>query len=249
MEKGQRYQHFILLLSFGVLVITGFALKYPETWFAQALPVREEMRGIIHRIAGVILIGVSLYHLGYIVFTRTGRRLFTDMLPVPRDATDLLGSFKYYLGLSEQKPSYARFHYGEKIEYLALVWGVFVMGATGLALWCKIQVSHFAPRWVLDIATAIHFYEAILATLAILVWHFYAVILDPDVYPMNWAWYDGKVPIEHYVEEHGADTETISHALEAAGGEVSTPPVDDKPQQEPSPPASEDESTAGPSRS
>jgi hypothetical protein len=74
------------------------------------------------------------------------------------------------------------------------------------------------PRWWLDVATAIHFYEAVLATLAILVWHFYQVFLDPDVYPMNWAWWDGKMTVHHYREEHGLDSTTLlqsSRATEA----------------------------------
>jgi len=62
------------------------------------------------------------------------------------------------------------------------------------------------------VATAVHFYEAILATLAILVWHFYQVFFDPDVYPMNWAWWDGQMPVEHYREEHGLDAEALAEA-------------------------------------
>jgi cytochrome b subunit of formate dehydrogenase len=217
MEPVQRYQHLLLLASFITLVITGFALKYPDSWFASALLIHEKARGIIHRVAGVVLIGVCMFHVLYVVVNRSGRKLFKDFLPTPKDAWDIVNTLRYYLGLSHDKPQYARFHYGEKFEYLALVWGMFVMGATGLALWFKVQVGHFAPRWTLDVATAIHFYEAILATLAILVWHFYEVMLDPDVYPMNWAWYDGRMSIEHYVDEHGADTETITSAIEAAG--------------------------------
>jgi hypothetical protein len=74
----------------------------------------------------------------------------------------------------------------------------------------------------------VHFYEAILATLAIVVWHFYQVFFDPDVYPMNWAWWDGKMPVEHYRKEHGLDTESIAeyegHSAAVAGhgsGEIS----------------------------
>jgi cytochrome b subunit of formate dehydrogenase len=146
--------------------------------------------------------------------------MLLDMLPVPKDGFDAIGTMKYYLGLSHEKPQYGRFHYGEKMEYLALVWGMLVMGATGCALWFKVEVGHFAPRWILDVATAVHFYEAILASLAILVWHFYWVIFDPDVYPMNWAWYDGRMSIEHYAEEHAADTETIVGSIEVAGEEA-----------------------------
>jgi hypothetical protein len=83
------------------------------------------------------------------------------------------------------------------------------MAATGLMLWLKVFVSAWLPRWWMDIATAVHFYEAVLATLAIIVWHFYQVFFDPDVYPMNWAWWDGKMSLEHYEEEHGLDTATL----------------------------------------
>jgi cytochrome b subunit of formate dehydrogenase len=215
MDKTQRWQHLILLISFITLVLTGFALKYPDSWFASLLVIHERMRGIIHRAAGVVLIGVSVFHAFYLASRRGGRKMLKDMLPTTRDAWDVVDTMKFYLGFSSQRPQYARFHYGEKFEYLALVWGVIVMASTGLALWFQVQVSHFASRWILDIATAIHFYEALLATLAIVVWHFYQVIFDPDVYPMNWAWYDGHMSLEHYVEEHGEDTETVSAAIEA----------------------------------
>jgi hypothetical protein len=90
------------------------------------------------------------------------------------------------------------------------------MGVTGVMMWAKVSVGNHVPRWFIDAATAVHFYEAILASLAILVWHFYMVIFDPEVYPMNWAWYDGKMSLQHYVEEHGADMDTISTAIEAS---------------------------------
>jgi hypothetical protein len=73
------------------------------------------------------------------------------------------------------------------------------------------------PRWWLDVATAIHFYEAVLATLAIIVWHFYQVFLDPDVYPMNWAWWDGKMTVHHYRDEHGLDTTMIASPSDEPG--------------------------------
>ena len=97
------------------------------------------------------------------------------------------------------------------------MWGLFVMAGTGLMLWAKVTVGTVLARWWLDVATAIHFYEAILATLAIVVWHFYQVFFDPDVYPMNWAWWDGKMSFEHYREEHGLDAETLLEAVRGKG--------------------------------
>jgi cytochrome b subunit of formate dehydrogenase len=219
MDKNQRVQHLTLLISFFVLVLTGFALKYPDSWFASLLSLNETLRGILHRIAGGVLIAGGVYHVVYLVASREGRRLMTAMLPEPKDAIDARDTMRHYLGFNVPKPQFKRFNYAEKAEYWALVWGTIVMASTGLALWFKVVVGHVLPRWWLDVATAIHFYEAVLATLAILVWHFYQVFFDPDTYPMNWAWFDGKMSIEHYQEEHGLDNETIRQSVEVAAAE------------------------------
>jgi len=76
-------------------------------------------------------------------------------------------------------------------------------------MWAKVWVGDLLARWWVDVATTIHFYEAILATLAIVIWHFYQVFFDPDVYPMNWAWWDGKMPVDHYRHEHELDKESL----------------------------------------
>jgi cytochrome b subunit of formate dehydrogenase/nitrate/TMAO reductase-like tetraheme cytochrome c subunit len=208
MTVNQRWQHLILLTSFFVLVITGFALKYPDSWFAALLGLGERWRSIIHRVAGVVLIADGVYHLFYIAFTKEGRKLVRDLFPTLKDAVDAWQTMLYYLGLRKDKPKFARFNYAEKAEYWALVWGTALMAVTGIMLWAKVPVGNLLARWWLDAATAVHFYEAILATLAILVWHFYQVFFDPDVYPMNSAWRDGRMSAEHYREEHELDTET-----------------------------------------
>ena len=208
MSVNQRWQHLTLFSSFIVLVLTGFALKFPETWFAHTLGMGEHLRGTIHRVAGVILIAAGFYHIFYLAAAREGRRLIRDLAPTPKDAFDVWGAMRYYLGFSAQKPKFGRFNYAEKAEYWALVWGTALMGLTGIMIWAKVWVGNLLARWWVDVATAVHYYEAILATLAIVVWHFYQVFLDPDVYPMNWAWWDGKMPVEQYRHEHELDAES-----------------------------------------
>jgi cytochrome b subunit of formate dehydrogenase len=220
MTVNQRWQHLVLLSSFVVLVITGFALKFPDTWFAHTLGMGENLRGIIHRVAGVVLICAGIYHVFYLAIAREGRRLLRDMTPRPKDAFDVWATMRYYLGLSSEKPKFGRFNYAEKAEYWALVWGTALMGLTGIMIWAKVWVGNLLARWWVDVATAVHFYEAILATLAILVWHFYQVFFDPDVYPMNWAWWDGKMPVDHYRHEHELDAGSVVNA-EDPGAETS----------------------------
>lgn len=204
MNRSQRIQHYFLVTSFFVLVFTGFALVWPESWLAQVLGSSESIRRTGHRIAAVVMLSVGAYHVFYMLFTREGREGLRDFLPNIQDARDVMMNIAYYLGLTTTRPQFARFSYAEKAEYWALVWGTMVMGLTGIMLWAKVWVSNFVPRWWVDIALAVHYYEAILATLAIVVWHIYAVIFDPDTYPMNWAWYDGKMTTEEYRHEHPA---------------------------------------------
>jgi cytochrome b subunit of formate dehydrogenase len=214
-----RWQHATLLISFFLLVLTGFALKFPDSWFASMLSLGERMRSLVHRVAAVILISVSVYHIFDVIISREGRRLVRDLFPTLDDIRGAWQNLSYYLGLSRSKPDFPRFNYAEKAEYWALVWGMFVMAGTGIMLWAKVFFGNHLPRWWLDIATAIHFYEAVLATLAILVWHFYQVFLDPDVYPMNWAWWDGKMTVHHYREEHGLDSATLMQSVKTTASE------------------------------
>ncbi|HEY3930327.1 MAG TPA: cytochrome b/b6 domain-containing protein, partial [Candidatus Koribacter sp.] len=212
MSKPQRAQHFILLASFFVLVFTGFALKFPNSFVAMLLGNSEKFRSVVHRVAGCVLILVGAYHVIYAAFTAEGRQLVKDFLPEWKDITDTRDTVLYYLGFIDRKPQYKRFNYAEKMEYWALVWGTIVMASTGVMAWFKVGVGTVVPRWIVDVALTIHFYEAILATLAILVWHFYMVIYDPEAYPMNWAWLDGRMSIEHYQHEHPLDTEALAKA-------------------------------------
>jgi len=202
MNLNQRIQHMVMGTSFVILVISGFALAWPNSYFAALFGPSEQLRRMVHRVAAVVMIAIGLYHLAYMVFTREGRKGLRDLWLRFSDGRDVIGVFLYYLGLSKKKPQFGRFSYAEKVEYWAGMWGTIVMALTGLMIWYSVTVATWIPRWWIDVATTVHYYEAILATLAILVWHFYHVIFDPDVYPMNWAWFDGKMSEEQFKEEH-----------------------------------------------
>ena len=202
MTTSQRWQHLGLAASFIVLAVTGFALKFPDSWVARILGSNEPCRRWMHRIAGIAMLLMGAYHLVYILATRDGRKLVMDLFPVKKDALDTWQAVRYLTGFSKQKPQIGRFGYAEKMEYWAVVWGTIIMGATGLAIWFKIDVTQHLPRWVVAVATTIHYYEAVLACLAIIVWHFYHVIFDPEVYPINTACLDGRISEEFQAHEH-----------------------------------------------
>ena len=202
MSLSQRWQHGLLVVSFIVLAITGFALKFPDSWLADLFGPHESFRRWTHRIAGIVMLLVGLYHLIYLLRTPDGRRLVKDLFPIKKDLADTWHAVRYLVGWSREKPSIGRFGYTEKMEYWAVVWGTIIMGVTGLMIWFKMSVTEFLPRWIVDVALTIHYYEAILACLAIVVWHFYHVMFDPDVYPLNPAFWNGRVTEEWQKHEH-----------------------------------------------
>jgi cytochrome b subunit of formate dehydrogenase len=194
MHLLERVQHALLAVSFGTLVWTGFALKYPGEWWARPLMIWESswpVRGVVHRAAAAVMVVVSIFHFASLIGSRELREHWKHLLPKPRDATEALLNFAYNLGLRSSRPKLSSHGYIEKAEYWAVVWGTLVMALTGVVLWANNLALRYLPKEWLDFATTVHFYEAILATLAIVVWHLYTAIFDPDVYPIDTAWLNG----------------------------------------------------------
>ena len=196
-----RVAHWGIMASFPTLVYTGFALKYPQIWWSKPVLLWESgvgVRGGLHRTAAIVMILATLYHFVHLALKKRDRSFLWAMIPTIKDATDMLHVFRYNLGLTKQEPQFAKFNYAEKMEYWAFMWGTVVMALSGFLLWFNnFTLRHF-PKWVADAATAVHWYEALLATFSILIWHFYLVIFDPMVYPMDTAWLNGKIPADHY---------------------------------------------------
>jgi cytochrome b subunit of formate dehydrogenase len=235
MTLNERMQHLNLAVNFTLLVITGFALSFSTAfWVAPItdLPMGMTFRGFLHRLCGVATLFLGGYHLLYLAFTKRGRIIIKDMIPGLKDAIDLWETLKNNLFINRpaKELKMPRFNFREKLEYLGLIWGTIVMTVTGFILWFKTEWLAFFPMWTWDVVRAIHFYEAVLATLTIIVWHFYSVVFNPDVYPMSWAWITGDLT-EHEMElEHGLELEKIKaekgrlvdfgEAAAAGGGRV-----------------------------
>lgn len=199
----ERVQHAVLVISFVALVWTGFALKYPNQWWARPLVMWESkgVRELAHRIAACVFIAVSVTHLVSLMVSRRLRNHWTVMWPRTSDLTEAAAVLSYNVGIRKTPPKRSAHGYIEKAEYWAVVWGAMVMAVSGIMLWANNLMLRLLPKTWLDVATSIHFYEAVLATLAIVVWHFYSVIFDPDVYPLDTAWLTG-VSVKEHEQEH-----------------------------------------------
>jgi cytochrome b subunit of formate dehydrogenase len=223
MTVNERIQHASLMLSFIILVVTGFMLRYPDAWWVAAIHRLSgnvfELRSLMHRVAAVLMTAASVYHVAYVAFTIRGRQLVRDLFPTLRDGTEAVGMVLYNLGLSRRKPEFGRFSYIEKAEYWALAWGTIVMVATGGIMWFENRSIGLLTKLGWDIARTIHFYEAWLATLAILVWHIYYVVFSPDVYPMSLAWLTGRLTEEEMASEHPRELMALKTKEEEAESE------------------------------
>ncbi len=217
MNLTERLQHFLLISTFFLLMITGLPLFFYEFKPFRWLIASEfifGMRGIVHRIAAVALILTVVWHLITAAFTRRGRQNLKEMLPRFRDFRDAFQQFGYNVGftqflyrrgvlkkffeahkfwLFEKPPLYGRYNFIEKFEYWAVVWGSLVMIISGFFMWqVRLSLKLF-PLWVHDIFVVIHGYEAILAFLSIIIWHMYNVHLNPEVFPMSRVWLNGQI--------------------------------------------------------
>jgi cytochrome b subunit of formate dehydrogenase len=197
----ERIQHHITWSTFVILATTGFMVEFPEEWISIFGQFKETVfywRSLIHRIAAVIMILNLFYQGWYIFFTKAGRSLLFDILPRLSDAKGFIQNMLYYLRISDKKPLFDRFNYKEKLEYWTGWIGNFIISITGFFLWYE----QFATKYVFNLSLLLHTMEAILASCAIMVWHFYEVHLKPDKFPMSKIWLDGKISAHELKEEH-----------------------------------------------
>ncbi len=198
---SDRVLHFLLLISFTMLAITGLVQKYSDAGISvaiiQALGGIEQTR-VIHHTFAVILIMTSIAHAVQVGYRLYVQRKAMSMLPTLGDVTDFVAAIKYNIGLSKQRPHFPRFNFMEKIEYWAVVWGTILMTITGYVLWNPVLTTQFLPGEVVPAAKIAHGMEAVLAVLSIITWHFYFVHLKL----FNKSMFTGYLTEEQMEEEH-----------------------------------------------
>jgi formate dehydrogenase subunit gamma len=211
-NKNFRFQHMVMFTSVILLIITGMPIKFPD--FVLSRYLVNLWGGIhnstmVHRFGAGMLIYFMVHHLFYTVFSRQGRRDFVLLIPTPKDARDAVQNIRHFLGKSPDKPRFGRFSYIEKFDYWAVYWGCVIMIGSGLFLWFEGIVLKYFPKYVLDVAHEMHSDEAMLATLAIVIWHFYNVHFNPDRFPGTLLWWHGQISEHEMKEEHPLEYDEI----------------------------------------
>lgn len=205
---SRRIEHIGLMLSFITLAATGLPQKYPTSqisvFIAQALGGAENIRAIHHSMSVLVMFAV-IYHLlvmGYKVFVL--RTPWSMMLSLT-DAKDGIHALLYNIGIAKTSPKMGRYTFEEKFEYWAFVWGYTIMGITGFIMWNPITATRYLPGEFVPAAKAAHGGEAVLAVLAIIIWHMYGV----NVKHFNRSMWTGKATEEEMLRDHPLELEDI----------------------------------------
>ncbi|MGE5127276.1 MAG: formate dehydrogenase subunit gamma [Betaproteobacteria bacterium] len=207
---SDRVQHGAMVTSFLVLAVTGLPQKYIYANYGYLDDLIDLMGGletvrVVHRWAATVLMLVTVYHLMAAAHRVLVRRVPLSMLPRYQDVVDALRAVRYNLGLAQERPRSDRYSWEEKVEYWSLVWGTVVMIATGFMLWNPVATARFLPGQWIPAAQVIHGGEALLAILAVLVWHFYSVHLRH----FNRSMFSGRMSEHEMQDEHPLELERI----------------------------------------
>jgi len=210
----QRIQHIIFLISFSLLGLTGLPQKYAlapfSIWFFDLIGGIEVSR-LIHHTSAIVMMIISIVHVLDVAYRVLVLRHPINMIPWIDDLQHVIHDVQYYLGIKKHKAYYGRYSYAEKMEYLALIWGTIVMGLTGFMMWNPISTLRFLPGEAVPAAKAAHGGEALLAVLAIIIWHFYHV----HIKTFNKSMFTGKLSREEMEHEHPAELAMIESGKHA----------------------------------
>jgi cytochrome b subunit of formate dehydrogenase len=208
-SRSQVFTHVTVVVSFLLLAATGLPLKFSaEPWAKElaSLLGGQEVTGFLHRLAAIVTFGYFGFHVVKTLiksFSRQHRDMLwgpRSLVPQPVDLADLWFNLRYFLYLGPQ-PKFGRWTYWEKFDYMAVFWGVAVIGVSGLMLWLPGLFTSFLPGWMLNVAWIIHAEEALLATGFIFLFHFFHTHLRPESFPLDPVIFLGKMPLERFKEE------------------------------------------------
>lgn len=209
---ARRIEHWVMMLSFTLLGMTGLPQRFPDAGLSKAilgiLGGIESLR-TIHHVAAIVMMFGTAWHIlvmGYSVFVLRDQM---SMLPTLQDAKDGLQALLYNIGYAKTYPQMGRYTFEEKMEYWAFVWGAIVMGATGFLMWNPITATQYLPGELVPAAKAAHGGEAVLAVLAIIIWHMYGV----HIKRFNKAMFNGKMTEEDMLHEHPLELADIKAGI------------------------------------
>jgi cytochrome b subunit of formate dehydrogenase len=233
-SKINRVNHFVVIITFFGLVLTGLPLVFAEQPWAKGLA--RFLGGVVnagvwHRAFAIMLIinfvvhGIGLVH---VARRRSGSWrswLFGphSLFPKWRDFRDCAGMFRWFFRGGRQ-PAFGRWTYWEKFDYWAEIGGSAIIGGSGLLLWFPETFARVFPGTVFNVAMIVHGYEALLALGFIFTIHFFNANLRPEKFPVDDVIFTGSLPEEELREERPDEYAELVASGELASRRVPASP-------------------------
>lgn len=221
----ERAEHFLVMVVFIVLSVTGLPQKYFEAgwarWIILALGGVDAIR-FWHRAAGLLFTAMTAVHVVFALKQALSGRGSFSLVPTRRDFADAIMTIRYYLGLSNQQARFDRFDYRQKFEYWGMIMGSLIVIGSGLVLLYPIAIADWLPGQVIPAAKVAHSNEGLLAFLTVIVWHIYNAHLSPDVFPLDTSIFTGRISVERMKREHPLEYERTTGRRAEAHDEVAT---------------------------
>jgi cytochrome b subunit of formate dehydrogenase len=199
-------EHFVFLLAFTALGITGFTQTFYDTAIGGQILVLfggiDAVRLVHHAFAFILAFAVVYHVLNYLneafVYRRTGGMWF--------DKIDLSLLFK--LGRTDKTPRFGRYTFSEKVSYWVIAFCILILGFTGLTQMFPIWAARFLPGTIVLFARLFHRWEAVLGVVTVLVWHLYDVVFRK----FNLSIFTGNMSIKNMEEDHPLELQYLENA-------------------------------------
>jgi len=222
--KNQRITHIFVIISFILLALTGMMLKFAHMEWAKFLSRfigGVQVAGVLHRIGAVITFGYFTFHTTNLIKEKRRKRISLTKLILSKnslwfnkqDIRDFWATMRWFVGKGP-RPNYGRWTYWEKFDYLAVFWGVAIIGFSGLVLWFPVLFTRFLPGWVINVSQIIHSDEALLAVGFIFTIHFFNTHFRPEAFPMDTVIFTGHMPLEHFKHERPREYQELMESGE-----------------------------------
>lgn len=221
-SKNQRITHIFVIVSFILLALTGMMLKFAHMewakWLAQLMG-GVQTAGVLHRIGAFITFGYFSFHITNLIKQKRRKRLSMTKFIFGKnslwfnrqDIKDFVATIRWFMGKGP-RPSYGRWTYWEKFDYLAVFWGVAIIGFSGLVLWFPVFFTMFLPGWVINVCQIVHSDEALLAVGFIFTVHFFNTHFRPEAFPMDTVIFTGYMPLEHFEHERPREYQELKES-------------------------------------
>ncbi len=199
-DRHIRLQHFVMMLSFVALVVTGLPQTFSEgpvmRWWLDIFRGVENMR-IAHHWAARAFYITYFYHLFYLGYAWLFQHKSPwTICPALKDIKDAFQTILYIFGLAEE-PVYDYLQYGQKIDYWFTLFLVPIIALSGLTIGNEYTLEYL-PGWVLAIALVTHRGSIFLAIGFVIIVHLYYGHLAPKAFPLNPVIFTGKMTTEKY---------------------------------------------------